>query len=104
MTAVGAFGMPQHGLPVTCDMWRDCGQDSAWSPRRSNRTLTPPPPPKLLSSMAAAQDVEHRKMSLNSCVDGLRPITSLIVTYHSSPGPSTSQNSGRGWVDPFFFV
>ena len=50
--------------------------------------------------MAATQD-EHRELSLNSCVDGDYLVTFLIVTHYSSPGPSASQNAGRGCVSPF---
>jgi hypothetical protein len=41
-------------------------------------------------------------MNLNVCVqlDGLSLMTVLIVTY-SSPGPSASQNAGRGCVNFF---
>jgi len=56
----------------------------------------------LLSSMAAAQDVETRQMFLNSYVDGHQPVTFLIVTHYSSPGPSASQNAGRGCVNHSF--
>jgi hypothetical protein len=55
------------------------------------------------ASMAAAQDVEHGQMLLNSCV--LLPTWYLILTHWTSPEPSTSPNSGtsqgREYVDPF---
>ncbi len=52
--------------------------------------------------MATEGDVVQNQMFLNSCVQ-LIPVTNavLIVTHYSSPGPSTSQNAGRGCVSPF---
>ncbi len=52
--------------------------------------------------MATEGDVVQNQMFLNSCVQ-LMPVTNadLIVTHYSSPGPSTSQDPGRGCVSPF---
>src|SRR6266702_1750798 len=54
--------------------------------------------------MAAAQDMEHQQMSRNPCVDCLCPMTFLIVTHCSSPGPSSSPNAGGGCFNTFFCV
>jgi len=78
--------------------------DKTWLPRRSNCTLNPPPKNILLSSMATAKDVEHRQMFSNSCVNSRWPVTFPIVTHYASPGPSASQNAGRGCVNPLFCV
>ncbi len=70
----------RHDAPYFLNRWPHLRgvashADPAWLPRRPSGTLTltpiAPTPSTLLSSMAAAQDVEHRKMSPNSCVDGL---------------------------------
>src|SRR6266702_4524436 len=72
--------------------------------RRSNCTFNLTTPNILLSSMAAANDVEHQQLFSISYVNGHLPVTFLIVTYYSSPGPSASQNAGRGCVNPLFCV
>ena len=59
-----------------------------------------------IASMAAAQDVEHLQMSLNSCVDEplTNDLTFLKVTHYYSTGPSASQSAGRGCGNLFFSV
>jgi hypothetical protein len=79
-------------------------------------TLSPPllsSPPvhtklsRIASSMATQRDVEYyNQMFLDACVllDGLRLMTTLIVTHYYSPGSSASQSTGRRCVNPFFCV
>jgi hypothetical protein len=87
----------------------------AFSPLSDARavTLSPPPPvhtklPCIASRMATPQqqDLEYNRMFPNACVlpDGLSLMTVLIVAHYSSPGPSASQNPGRGCVNFFTVV
>ncbi len=55
----------------------------------------------VLSSMATAQD-EHQQISLNSCVDGHRPVSFLTVTHCFRPSPPVSQSAERGCANPSF--
>jgi hypothetical protein len=96
------------------------GSPSIWPDWRLHTLCTPPtcrrsthhsPPirtklPCIVSRMATQRDLEYNQIFLNACVllDSLRIMTVLIVTHYSSPGPSTSQNAGRGFVNPFFCV
>ena len=56
--------------------------------------------------MATQQDFDSNQMLMNACVllDGLWPITVLIVTHYSSPGPSASQNTGQRCINFFVVV
>ena len=49
---------------------------------------------------------QHFDSYQNACVllDGLCPIYVLTVTHYSSPGPSTSQNTGQACVNFFVVV
>ena len=56
--------------------------------------------------MATQQHFDSNEIFLNACVllDGLWPITVLIVTRYSSPGRSASQNTGQACVNFFVVV